>query len=97
MRVGLLRRLRDRLECRRVRPLLQSFADGELDAEQRQRAARHLAACRRCGLEAATYTMLIGRLQGLGQAGDADAVARLEAFVRDLATDGGGDGPVSSR
>lgn len=87
MRVVLLGRLRDRLECRRVRPLLQAFVDYELDARQRRRVEAHLAACRRCGLDAATYTALIGRLRGLDQATDPDAVARLEAFVDELVTD----------
>ncbi|MBW3604412.1 MAG: zf-HC2 domain-containing protein [Actinobacteria bacterium] len=87
MRVALLGRLRDRLECRRVRTLLQAFVDGELDARQRSRVEAHLAACRRCGLDVATYTVLIRRLHGLDRATDPDAIARLEAFVDGLVTD----------
>jgi hypothetical protein len=42
-------------------------------------------ACRRCALETATYAALIHRLQGIDQPRDADAVARLESFVDELA------------
>ena len=83
-----LRRIRDRFECRRVRPLLQGLVDGQLDGHHRDRVTRHLDACRRCGLAVATYAALVGRLNDLGQPSDPDAVARLERFVGGL-----GDGP----
>lgn len=85
MRGGLLQRLRDHRECRRVRPLLQRFVDGTLDGPQRREVVRHLEACRRCGLETATYAALVDRLQGIDQPRDADAIARLESFVDELA------------
>jgi anti-sigma factor RsiW len=85
MNVDILQRARDRIECMRVRPLLQSFLDGELDDRQRQRVAAHLEACRRCGLAAATYEALKRRLSGFGEPADADAVARLTEFVDRLA------------
>lgn len=88
MLVGVWHHVRDRLECRRVRPLMQSLLDGELDDAQRRRVAQHLAACRRCGLEAATYAALMQRLRGLGDPTHDDAVARLEAFVNDLTSGG---------
>jgi anti-sigma factor RsiW len=92
MNVDILQRVRDRIECMRVRPLLQAFLDGELDDARRQRVARHLEACRRCGLEASTYTSLIRRLNGFGESADADAVARLTEFVDHLADEPDGDG-----
>lgn len=61
----------------RVRPLLQSFVDGDLDDVQRQWVAAHLEASRRCGLAASTYETLKRRLNGIGQPADADAVASL--------------------
>jgi anti-sigma factor RsiW len=85
MNVDILQRARDRIECMRVGPLLQSFLDGELDHAQRQRVAAHLEACRRCGLAAATYASLKRRLSGFGQPADPDAVARLTEFVDRLA------------
>jgi anti-sigma factor RsiW len=92
MNVNILQRARDRIECMRVRPLLQAFLDGELDDAQRQRVAAHLEACRRCGLEASTYTSLKRRLSGFGDSGDPDAVARLTEFVDQLADVPDGDG-----
>jgi anti-sigma factor RsiW len=68
-----------------VRPLLQPFIDGSLDGPQRRQVVRHLEACRRCGLDTATYAALIDRLQGIDQPRDADAIARLESFVHELA------------
>ena len=85
MNVDILQRARDRIECMRVGPLLQSFLDGELDDAQRQRVAEHLEACRRCGLAASTYEALKRRLTGFGQPADADTIARLTEFVDRLA------------
>ena len=85
MSVDILQRARDRIECMRVRPLLQSFLDGELDGVRRRRVAAHLEACRRCGLEASTYESLKRRLGGFGQPADPNAVARLTEFVDHLA------------
>lgn len=93
MTTDVLHRMRDRIECMRVRPLLQSFLDGELDDAQRRRIASHLEACRRCGLAAATYESLTRRLRGLGDPVDPDAVGRLERFVGELAGEPGDDGP----
>ena len=88
MNVNIVIRLRDRIECMRVRPLLQSFLDGELDGAQRQLVSRHLEACRRCGLAASTYEALKQRLHEFGQPADPDAVARLTDFVDRLADEG---------
>lgn len=92
MDLDIVSRVRDRIECMRVRPLLQSFLDGELDEAQRRRVATHLEACRRCGLEASTYRALKRRLGALGQPVDRDAVARSIEFVDRLARDGEVDG-----
>lgn len=92
MDIDLVSRVRDRIECMRVRPLLQAFLDDELDEIKRQRVAAHLEACRRCGLAASTYEALKRRLGEFGQPADPDAVARLSEFVDRLADepDGGG-------
>ncbi|MBW3605120.1 MAG: zf-HC2 domain-containing protein [Actinobacteria bacterium] len=92
MDIDFVNRVRDRIECMRVRPLLQSFLDGELDKPQRQRVAAHLEACRRCGLAASTYESLKRRLGRFGQPADPDAVARLTDFVDRLADAPDGDG-----
>lgn len=84
------RNARDRLECMRVRPLLQRFRDGELAETQRRLVARHLEACRRCGLAADTYSALKARLHDLGQPPDPETVGRLRRFLDELAD---GDAP----
>jgi hypothetical protein len=91
MSFDIVQSMRDRIECMRVRPLLQPWLDGELDV-QRERVAAHLEACRRCGLAASTYRSLKERLGGLGQPADPEAVARLETFIGMLTTqDGNGE------
>lgn len=77
-------RIKDRTECRRIRPLLQPFLDGELDRAQREQVASHLDACARCGLSEETYRSIKGRLHRLGLPPDEDTIARLEVFVEQL-------------
>ena len=96
MGVGILQGVRDRIECMRVKPLLQPFLDGALDEAQRSLVARHLDACRRCGLAASTYRSLKVRLAGLGEPADSEAVARLEEFVDELG-DADEAGPPADR
>jgi anti-sigma factor RsiW len=96
MSVGIVQDLRDRIECMRVKPLLQAWLDGELDDAQRARVAEHVEACRRCGLAASTYRSLKARLRGLGQPADRDAVARLEAFVDHLGGQSGEAAPPTT-
>ncbi|HEX2026702.1 MAG TPA: zf-HC2 domain-containing protein [Nitriliruptorales bacterium] len=71
--------------CRRARSLLQSFLDGQLEADLALVVARHLEACRRCGLELETYRALRGALTGLRPVPDEAALERLAAFVDGLA------------
>lgn len=93
MTVRIVQRVRDRMECMRVRPLLQSLVDGQLDDARRELVATHLEACRRCGLAASTYRALKERLRGFGQPPDPDAIARLEEFIDQLADEHGEGGP----
>ncbi len=89
MSVGILHSVKDRIECMRVKSLLQPFLDGALDDGKRELVARHLEACRRCGLAASTYRSLKSRLNDLDQPADPESVARLEAFVDELSEDAG--------
>ena len=41
--------------CMQVMRVLQSYLDGQTDEMTARRVANHLEACRRCGLDAATY------------------------------------------
>lgn len=71
---------RDVASCLEVGSVLQSFLDGEVDEVTARRVARHLEACRRCGLEAATYSEIKDALSRRSGAVPQDAVDRLRRF-----------------
>lgn len=73
--------MRDMLECRRVKPLLQPFLDGELGEDDAILVSRHVDACRRCGLAADTFREIKAGLARLGDEPDRETVQRLERFV----------------
>ncbi len=74
----------DAITCHEVGQMLQSYLDGEVGPDRAQKVARHLEACRRCGLEASTYRRLKAALSGLSEDVDPEAVRRLQHFVDDL-------------
>jgi anti-sigma factor RsiW len=80
----LLAQMRDMLECRRVKPLLQSYLDGHISPEDAVRVSTHLDACRRCGLAAETFREVKAGLARLSEEPDQQAVQRLEGFVDEL-------------
>jgi anti-sigma factor RsiW len=87
--------------CMKVMRVLQSYLDGQTDEVTTRRVANHLEACRRCGLEAATYRELKASLARRAPQVDADTVERLRAFGRDLAVrpldqDGSGQVPPTA-
>lgn len=80
--------------CQEVLRVLQSYLDGELNDLTSQRVARHLGACRRCGLEAATYTEVKRALRRRARGSLEDAsLSRLREFGRRLATEGDSASP----
>ena len=83
----LLAQLRDMTECRRIKPLLQSYLDGHISDEDAVRVSTHLDACRRCGLAAETFRQIKAALSRLADDPDRDAVQRLERFVEKLGDD----------
>jgi anti-sigma factor RsiW len=85
--VRTLGQLRAMVECRRVKPLLQTYLDGELDREGAELVSRHLDACRRCGLAAETYQQIKAGLSRLAEEPDREAVQRLTGFVDALDDD----------
>ncbi len=80
-------RSRNQLSCRQVGQILQSHLDGELDEDRARRVATHLDDCRRCGLEAETYTALRASLARQG-AVEPERLERLRAFGARLAEGG---------
>lgn len=82
--MGILHGIRDRIECMRLRPTLQSLLDGEVTPAERDRVIAHLEACRRCGLSASAYRALKHELQALEPASSPEAVARLETYLQEF-------------
>jgi anti-sigma factor RsiW len=79
-----LAQLRDMLECRRIKPLLQTYLDGQIREEEAVRVSTHLDACRRCGLAAETYRQIKAGLSRLAEEPDPETMQRLERFVDHL-------------
>lgn len=71
--------------CREAGRLLQCYLDGELDEFTARRVAAHLEDCRRCGLEAATFSAIKDALARRA-AVPPGAAERLRAFSEDLLT-----------
>ncbi len=88
MRLLLHLRRKEGISCARVQALVQSFIDGELEGPERDRLAAHLAACRPCGVEAATYERIE---RALAPEPPADSVERLRRFSETLADHPPGD------
>lgn len=71
-------------DCARVAEMLQSYLDGELDADSAGMVMLHLEECRHCGLEAATYRKLKRSLRRQGRVDDDDLV-ELRRFADEIA------------
>jgi anti-sigma factor RsiW len=71
--------------CREVVKVLQAYLDGQTDDTTTQRVARHLEACRRCGLEARTYREIKAALARRVPVVDELALERLRTFATTLA------------
>jgi anti-sigma factor RsiW len=81
-----LRGTKEMASCMQVMRVLQSYLDGHTDEVTARRVANHLDACRRCGLEAATYRELKASLARRAAPPDQAAVDRLRAFGTALAS-----------
>lgn len=73
-------------DCNRVRKVLQSYLDGELDDRHAAMVASHLQDCDRCGIEADVYEQVKSRLSGLRQQPDPAAIERLRHFADQVPT-----------
>lgn len=74
----------DQATCREALTAVQDYLDHRVDPALAHRIERHLQACRRCGLEARTYTEIkaaLARRGGTGPAAvDPAVLARLRTF-----------------
>ncbi len=75
---------KDMASCMQVARQLHAYLDGEIDDVTARRIARHLELCRRCGLEASTYTEIKSALVRRGEPVPDEALERLRRFGEDL-------------
>lgn len=68
------------MSCRDVGLRLQTYLDGELDADRMERIKNHLDACVDCGLEADVFTSIKNDLASQALPVSSEALARLRAF-----------------
>ncbi len=73
-------------DCNRVRKVLQSYLDGELDDRHAAIVAAHLEDCDRCGIEADVYEQVKERLSTLHTQPDPAAIDRLRRFAGQVPT-----------
>ncbi len=78
--------------CVQVARTLQRYLDGDLDDHTRGKVARHLAVCRRCGLDEQAYREIKDALARRGGELPDAPIDRLRAFAGKLS---GGDPPTS--
>jgi len=72
--------------CREVGRVLQTYLDGELDADRVQKVTAHLDHCLRCGMQADTYLRIKNALAHAADRGDVHpedrlAIERLRRFA----------------
>ena len=87
IRRRLLRRASTEVNCREVGRVLQSYIDGDVESDFATKIAAHLEKCKDCGLEYETYSRIKASLANQPSTVDADAIARLRDFGRDLTGD----------
>ncbi|MEZ5379105.1 MAG: zf-HC2 domain-containing protein [Acidimicrobiales bacterium] len=83
--IKLFRRKQSGPTCGEVMEVLQSYLDGEVEAEQARAVAAHLEACAHCGPEAEVYRQIKVSLRHRAAPVDPAVLAGLEAFGRRLA------------
>lgn len=83
----LLSRLRGGPSCDEVMEVLQSYLDGEVDAETARRVAGHLESCTDCELESDVYDRIKQSLTDTAAPVDPAVMASLRAFSGRLVTE----------
>ncbi len=74
----------ERLGCRQVHRILQSFLDGELGEHDVELVAAHLESCTRCRVEADMFGRVIEAVRELRPDIDLAGYTRLVASVEDI-------------
>jgi len=78
------RRHRPEVNCREVGKVLQSYLDDDVEPDFADKIAKHLEACRDCGLEVETYRRIKTSLAAKLPEVDTAAIDRLRAFGEQL-------------
>ncbi len=81
------RRRKPQVDCREVGRVLQSYLDDNVEPGFAGKIAAHLDECKKCGLEASTYTEIKRSLGERRPKVDGEAIERLRSFGSKL-TDG---------
>ena len=73
-------RFRSGLSCEEVMEVLQSYLDGEVDAETARRVAEHLHVCDQCDSESDLFRRIKISLAAAAAPVDAEILFNLQAF-----------------
>ncbi len=73
------------LSCHEVMEVLQSYLDGETDAETARQVVAHLDRCRRCEAESEVYRRIKATLAHRAPDIDPDVLAALNQFGQQVA------------
>lgn len=74
------RRRKPTVDCREVGRVLQSYLDDNVEPGFAGKIASHLDECKKCGLEADTFTRIKDALENKRPEIDNDAIERLQSF-----------------
>jgi len=81
------RRRKPDVDCREVGRVLQSYLDHNVEPDFAGKIAAHLDECKKCGLEASTYSKIKDSLGATRPEVDTDAIERLRSFGSRLTDD----------
>ncbi len=77
-------RRKQKMDCRQVGKVLQSYLDNNVEPDFTAKISSHLEACRDCGLEAETYRRIKASLAARLPEVDSQTLDRLRSFGEDL-------------
>lgn len=80
----LLDKLRGRPSCHEIMEVLQSYLDGEIDADTAKKVAEHLESCTRCDHESHVYRTIKISLANRRRPVDPEILAALRQFGQQL-------------
>ncbi|MGI9595299.1 MAG: zf-HC2 domain-containing protein [Acidimicrobiales bacterium] len=79
-----INKLRGRPSCEEIMAVLQSYLDGEIDAETARKVAGHLDDCTECDRESQVYQTIKASLASRRREVDPEILAALRLFGQQL-------------